>query len=117
MRGSQPLVSSESSEQTLGSGDVYLQASPWQRNEERLVTQALAVAAIPGAVLQAEVKPPLPQVHPFPPRFGYPSYQERQFDVDTVLNFPRAYRNRQDDTSGGVAGIQSSARNTNEGWF
>ena len=100
----------------LDNGDVYLQAAPFYRNEERLVSQALMVATIPGAVLQAQVRPPLPQVNPFPPRFGYPESQDRQWGVETVLDFPRAYRNRQDDTSGGVAGIQAGARNTNEGW-
>jgi hypothetical protein len=101
----------------LDNGNVYLQAASFYGNEERLVSQALAVAAIPGAVLQAEVRPNLPMVHPFPPLFGYPDYQDRQWSVDTVLNFPRAYRNRQDDISGGVAGIQAGARNTNEGIF
>lgn len=101
----------------LDNGDVYLQAAPFYRNEERRIQQALVVATVPGAVLQAEVRPPLRQIQSFPPRFGYPSYEERQWSVDTVLNFPRSYHNQQDDISGGAAGIQSSARNTNEGWM
>ena len=105
------------SSEDLDNGNVYLQAAPFYRNEERLVTQALAVATIPGSVLQAEVRPNLPMVHPFPPRFGYPDYRDRQWNIDTALNFPRSYRNRQDDISGGVAGIQAGARNTNEGIF
>lgn len=111
------MLTSGSSQEALDNGDVYLQVAPFYRNEERLVSQALVVATIPGSVLQAEVRPNLPQVQLFPPRFGYPSYQDRQFDVDTVLDFPRSYRNRQDDTSGGPAGIQAGARNTNEGLF
>lgn len=111
------MLTSGSSQEALDNGNVYLQAAPFYRNEERLVSQALVVATIPGQVLQEQVRPNLPQVQLFPPRFGYPDYNDRQFSIDTVLDFPRAYRNRQDDTSGGVAGIQAGARNTNEGWI
>lgn len=94
----------------LDNGDVYLQQAPFQRNEERLVSEALSVAAIPGDVLAAQVRPPM-DIIPFPPRFGYPSYQERQATLGQVLNEQRNYRNRRYDISGGPADIQASARN------
>jgi hypothetical protein len=92
-------------------GDVYRQLGPNYSNQERLVTQALLTATIPGPVLQARVRPPIPGIESFPPRFGYPSYPERQATIEDALNVARTYRNRRDDLSGGVAAYQASARN------
>src|SRR5262252_6429290 len=92
-------------------GDVYYELGPNFSNQERLVTQALLTATIPGQVLQQQVRPNIPNIDPFPPRWGYPSYTERQAGIEDALDVPRSYRNRRDDLSGGVAGMQSAARN------
>jgi hypothetical protein len=92
-------------------GDVYYELGPNFSNQERLVTQALMTATIPGQVLQAQVRPNIPGIDPFPPRWGYLPYQYRQSGIEQVLDVPRTYRNRRDDLSGGVAGMQSAARN------
>lgn len=94
----------------LDSGDVYLQSAPFYRNAERLVDEALRVAVVPASQLE-RIRPPLPDIQLFPPRWGYLDYVERQPSIDTVLNQPHAYANRRDDISGGPADIQASARN------
>lgn len=96
--------------QQLSSGAVYQQLGPSMSNQERLVTQALLTASIPADEV-AEIRPPLP-IDPFPPRFGYPDYPERQPIISEVLDVDRYYLNRRDDISGGVQGWQSGARNT-----
>jgi hypothetical protein len=50
---------------------VYDRSHPWQSLPERLVTESLAVADIPGDVLALQSAPP-PVVRPlFPPKYGY----------------------------------------------
>lgn len=50
---------------------VYDHTKPWQSNEERLVSAALgATAGMTQAQIQA-IRPPLPRVSLFPPRYGY----------------------------------------------
>jgi hypothetical protein len=44
---------------------------PFASNQERLLSQALAVATMPGADVQTVVRPNLPQIQLFPPRYGY----------------------------------------------
>lgn len=44
---------------------------PFASNQERLLSQALAAATMPGSDLQQIVRPNLPQVQLFPPRYGY----------------------------------------------
>lgn len=93
------------------SGDIYRELGPNYSSQELLTTMALRTALIPGQELAAEVRPPLPQIIPWRPRYGYPSYQERQADIQEVLDVDRSYPNRRWDLSGGVAGWQGAARN------
>lgn len=97
--------------QLQNSGDIYYELGPTYTSQEAQVTAALMTATIPGDVIQAQVRPPLPQIQPFPPRFGYPSYQERQPGVDMAFAVDRYYPNARYELSGGVAGAQASARN------
>jgi hypothetical protein len=98
-------------QEQLSSGDVYYELGPNYSNQERLVTQALMTATIPGSVIQATVRPPLPQIDPFPPRYGYPTYQERQMEIGEVFSVDRYLPNNRYALSGGVAGAQAAARN------
>jgi hypothetical protein len=105
------MISSPASEQMMMTGEIYKELGPNYSNQERLTTQALMVAAIPGKVLQEVVRPNIPGLIPFPPRFGYPDYVQRQPTIRMVINVERWYPNRRTDLSGGVAAWQSSARN------
>lgn len=93
------------------SGDIYQELGPNYSSQELLVTAALRTAMIPGDEIVASVRPPLPMIQPFPPRYGYADYQERQATIDEVLDVGRSYPNRRWDLSGGVAAYQASARN------
>jgi hypothetical protein len=67
---------------------------------------------IPGQEIVAEVRPPIATLGmPFPPRYGFPSYPDRQSGIDQVLDAQRVFQNRRYDLSGGVAGWQGAARN------
>ena len=105
-----PVIPSDN-QQRLSSGDVYYELGPTYSSQEALVTASLMTATIPGDVIQATVRPPLPQIQPFPPRFGYPDYPDRQPGIDMALSVDRFYPNARYELSGGVAGAQASARN------
>lgn len=104
------MITSPRPVQLQNSGDIYRELGPNFSNQERLVTAALQTALVPGAEVVANVAP-LWFVDTFPPRFGYPSYQDRQAGIDEVLDVDRSYQNRRWDLSGGVAGFQGAARN------
>jgi hypothetical protein len=100
------------------SGDIYQELGPNYSSQELLVTAALRTAMVPGAVILAQTRPPLPQIQPFPPRYGYPDYPERQPGIDVAFNVDRAYPNARYELTGGVAGWQGAARNVgvNDVW-
>lgn len=104
------MITSPRPVQLQNSGDIYRELGPNYSSQELLTTVALRTALIPGDQIQATVAP-LWFVNMWPPRYGYPDYQERQADISLVLDVDRAYRNRRDDLSGGVQGWQASARN------
>jgi hypothetical protein len=101
----------QDNQQALSSGDVYYELGPVYASQEALVTASLMTATIPGSVIQATVRPPLPQIIPFPPRFGYPDYPDRQPGIRVAFSVDRAYPNARYELTGGVAGAQASARN------
>lgn len=111
--GNQPYmpVIPQSNQEQLSSGEVYYEAGPTYASQEALVTASLMTATIPGPVIQETVRPPLPQIVPFPPRFGYPDYPDRQPGIDMAFKVDRFYPNARYELSGGVAGAQASARN------
>ena len=83
---------------------------PWASNEERLTQQALMVMTIPGVDIQEMVRPNLPQIRLFPPRFGFGV--RPQIGIDDVISIDRVYTEpRVSWYSGGVAGYTGSSRN------
>jgi hypothetical protein len=96
---------------------VYEQRKPWQLNAENLVSDALAASQTPGAVLQATVAPPLPQIDPFRPRFGYLSYDDRQARITDIIDIGRTYPDNRRWLSGGPAGYSASSRNAQTNGF
>lgn len=87
---------------------------PFSSNMERLTTQALMAATIPGVQLQQMVRPPLPQIQQFPPRFGWGN--RTQPEMDDVVTLDRVYTEpRISWYSGSPAGYSGSSRNSLEG--
>jgi hypothetical protein len=83
---------------------------PWATNMERLTQQALMAATIPGAQLQEMVRPPLPQIRLFPPRFGWG--ERLQPTIDDIVSVDRVYTEpRVSWYSGSPAGYSGSSRN------
>ena len=84
---------------------------PFQSNQERLLSQALATWTMPGAELQEYVRPPLPQIQLFPARFGY---SDREIDIADIVEMPRrtATQRVESDFSQTPNTTQSSSRNT-----
>ena len=84
---------------------------PWSTNAERLVSQALMVMNIPGKDIQAMVRPPLPQVQPFPPRFGD---RTRELSIEDVMDVNEEFEPTRVDFTREPGGYQGTARNASE---
>jgi hypothetical protein len=86
---------------------------PWASNMERLTQQALMVATVPGAQLQAMVRPPLPQIRLFPDRIGFG--ERFQPTIEDVISVDRVYQEpRVSWYSGSPAGYSGSSRDSLE---
>jgi hypothetical protein len=90
-----------------GAGPLSLKR-PWQSNEERLVTTALEAAMLMPADEIRALKPPLPQIQLFPPRFGYPTEAPGILDV---VNLDRQTL-PQDNFSGTLSNYSGASRNS-----
>lgn len=83
---------------------------PFASNEERLTQQAIQSVITPGAEMAAMAQPPLPQINPFPPRFGY---DQKVPGILDIIDVSRNYtQSRVTWFSGGVAGYDGTSRNT-----
>lgn len=85
---------------------------PFQSNQDRLLNQALAVYTMKGPEIQDLVRPPMPQINLFPPRFGY---TEAEISIEDVIDLPRSRPTTQrveSDFSNNPNSPQSSSRNT-----
>lgn len=86
-------------------------SGPWSSNMERLTQQALMAATMPGAQIQEMVRPNLPQIKLFPPRFGWGI--RTQPEIDDVVSLDRVYiEPRISWYSGSPAGYSGSSRNS-----
>jgi len=82
---------------------------PWATNEERLTSQAVAAALADAPTVQDMIRPPLPQVNLFPPRFGY---RTRQLGIKDVINVDEIYATPVPTNFGGSqSGYEGTSRN------
>lgn len=84
---------------------------PFASSQEQNLTQALASLTTPGAELQQYVRPNLPQIQMFPPRFGY---VKTAYTINDMMESGSRVTERV-DTAAPAAVPQSSSRNT-LGW-
>jgi hypothetical protein len=62
---------------------------PWETNYQRQGNDALERAYGVSDDQWRALRPPLPQIQYLPPRFGYPSYDQRQWNVMQVFGMTR----------------------------
>ena len=85
---------------------------PFQSNQERLLSQSLAAWDMTGEEIQALVRPPLPQIKLFPPRYGF---TENEIGIEDIIQLPRQTATAQrveSDFSQTPNSTQSTSRNT-----
>ena len=99
-------------------------AQPWATNYQRQADDALAIAEGMSADELRALRPPLPQIVANPPRFGYPDYADRQWNIFQVFGITRLPSGRipglpqtrgedRVDYSRSQGGFAGSDRNTN----
>ena len=64
---------------------------PFASNQERLLSQSMAVNMMTGAEIQELVRPPLPQVKLFPDRYGY---TDTELTIEDIIALPRVNQQR-----------------------
>ena len=84
---------------------------PFASNQERLVSQALAVGQMTSEEIQGYVRPNLPQVMLFPPKYGYPEEEVGIKDIITLSGRPADQR-VESDFSQTPNSQQGTSRNT-----
>lgn len=103
---------------------VSMPPQPWANNYQRQADDAFNRATSMSDDELRQLRPPLPQIPYLPPRFGYPTYEERQWNIMQVFGIdrlpsgglpPRPSIRPQDrvDYSGSQAAMAGSDRNTN----
>lgn len=94
-------------------GPRYDYMGPFATKEEEIITRALVSNTIPGVQLADVVRPPLPQIMLFPPKYGYRSRQiglEDLMDVDALFLGPPTRENAADQ---GYQGTMRYAQDNN----
>lgn len=81
---------------------------PFASNQERLITQAMAVATMNSEEIQEYVRPNLPQLELFPEKYGYTQEEYGIKDIIEVTGRPTQRR----DFSGEATTTESTSRNT-----
>lgn len=105
---------------------VQLPPQPWINNYARQADDAFNAATSMSEDELRALRPPLPQIMMNPPRFGWPTYAERQWDIMQVFGItrlpsgkipgmPQMHGKDRVDYSQTQGGGQGSSRNTNSG--
>jgi hypothetical protein len=81
---------------------------PFASNQERLVSQSLAVNTMRGPEIQALVRPPMPQIELFPDKYGYTT---EEYGIEDIIDL-RGRVNQRHDYSGEATTTESTSRNT-----
>jgi hypothetical protein len=105
---------------------VQLPPQPWINNYARQADEAFNASTVMTDDELRALRPPLPQIQYLPPRFGYPSYADRQWSIMQVFGItrtpsgdipgmPRMHGEDRVDYSRSQSSQQGSDRNTNSG--
>jgi hypothetical protein len=81
---------------------------PFQSNQERLLNQSLAAWSMTSSEIQEYVRPNLPQIELFPPRYGY---KKEEIGIKDIVDMPGRPVQRVDYTK--TPGVtEATSRNT-----
>jgi len=89
-------------------GIRYDYMGPFGSVQERLLSQALNSITMPGAVLQEVVRPNIPQIDRFRPKFGY---RTRALSIVDVANVDEEFVPVRRDFTASQAGYEGTLRN------
>ena len=84
---------------------------PFANAQEAFMARALKAATMPAALLTDLVRPPLPQIQLFPPRFGY---RTRQLGIQDVMDVNAELPPTRVDFTRDPGSYQGTARNISE---
>ncbi len=89
----------------------YDYMGPFANAQEALLTRAIRSVTLPAMMIQDIVRPPLPQVQLFPPRYGY---HTRELGIMDVMNVDEEFEPTRTDFSGSQGSYQGTGRNVSE---
>ena len=87
---------------------------PFANAQEAFMVRALKSTTMPAALLTDLVRPPLPQIQLFPPRYGY---RTRALGIEDVMDVNAAFEPTRVDFTREPGGYQGTARNISESVF
>jgi hypothetical protein len=86
----------------------YDYMGPFADTQEALLTRAVRSVTLPKSMIQDIVRPPLPQVQLFPPRFGY---RTRAIGIMDVMDVNEQFEPTRTDYSQSPTSYQGTSRN------
>lgn len=89
--------------------DTVYSRRPWESIPEQLMSESLGILAGASQAEIAALRPPLPQIQLFPPKYGYPQDQPTVQDCFALATrYPTAFN----DPTRPYPGFQSSSVNS-----
>jgi hypothetical protein len=89
----------------------YDYMGPFANTQEAKLARAIKSVTMPAALIPDIVRPFLPQVQLFPPRFGY---RTRELDIMDVMNVNSEFQPERVDFSREPGGYSGTSRNVSE---
>lgn len=89
----------------------YDYMGPFKDTQDMLLTRAVRSVTLPSQMIQDLVRPNLPQVQLFPPRYGY---RTRELSIYDVMDVDLEFQPTRTDYSQSPSSYQGTARNVSE---
>lgn len=89
----------------------YDYMGPFEDTQDALISRAIMSVTLPSSMIQDIVRPNLPQVQLFRPKFGY---RTRQLDITDVMNVNAEFQPTRTDFTQSFGSYQGTSRNVTE---